>query len=116
MLLYSVLHIFCVQLNLMGESKADKAQTLVEDKGDEKILIVENVGPTGETLVLPCFSKKQDLEGELLGNGIEKSHQKILGFPTAICSLQFPQLRCFVSKISKKYFKYKRVLVEIPTL
>lgn len=57
MLLYSVLHIFCVQLNLMGESKADKAQTLVEDKGDEKILFVENVGPTGN-IGSPMFLKE----------------------------------------------------------
>lgn len=40
--LYSVLHIFDVQLNLMGESKTVKAETLAEDKGAETTLIVQN--------------------------------------------------------------------------
>lgn len=42
----------------MGERKADKEETLAEEKGDETILIAQKAGPTGEALVLPMHSQR----------------------------------------------------------
>lgn len=63
MLLYSVLHIFSVQLNLMDESKASKEETLAESKGDETTLIVQNARHTGETLVLHMHYQRNMKKG-----------------------------------------------------
>lgn len=105
MLLYSVLCIFSVQLNLTGESKADKAETLEEDKGDETILIVQNARPTGETVSPHGFSKKHDLEWDLLGKGIEKSHQKSPRFSNSYMEFAIPSAQMFCLQNIKDIFQ-----------